>query len=240
MTGRIYARNTLSSPKLIAHRGYAVQLPQNSLSAFRRAGELGFWAIETDVHATRDGVLVCCHNDTVDGQYSGSGKIADFTWEELSRLRRLQAPQERMPLFSEYLEICRASGSLPFIEIKTAAPEQVLQAALEKFPVEDIILSCIQLEPLLQARRACPGVFLHHIFTTPEKLCRLTALGRCGVSFRVASLTDAPAGLIEWTHEQGALICLRAGDTPEAVRGMVAAGLDYIPTNCVTWEQVRS
>ena len=45
--------------KLIAHRGYAVHAPQNSLEAFETAGRLGYWAIETDVHKTLDGVLVC-------------------------------------------------------------------------------------------------------------------------------------------------------------------------------------
>ena len=52
MYERIYAKNTAAAPKLIAHRGLAVDHPQNTLSAFRAAGETGFWAIETDVHKT--------------------------------------------------------------------------------------------------------------------------------------------------------------------------------------------
>ena len=58
---RIYQRQTLDQPKLIAHRGFAVSAPQNSLSAFRAAGERGFWAIETDVRAAGDGVLARRH-----------------------------------------------------------------------------------------------------------------------------------------------------------------------------------
>ena len=57
--------------KLIAHRGYAVHAPQNSLEAFEAAGKLGYWAIETDVHKTKDGVLVCNHDATVDHMFNG-------------------------------------------------------------------------------------------------------------------------------------------------------------------------
>ena len=62
--------------RLIAHRGYAIHAPQNSAEAFEAAGRLGFWAIETDVRRTLDGVLVCCHDATVDSMFCGSGEIS--------------------------------------------------------------------------------------------------------------------------------------------------------------------
>ena len=46
-----------SFPRLIAHRGFTPLAPENSLFAFEVAGRLGFWAIESDVHETRDGLL---------------------------------------------------------------------------------------------------------------------------------------------------------------------------------------
>ena len=58
------------------------------------------------------------------------------------------------------------------------------------------------------------------------------------MSYKYADLNEVPEGLVEAAHRMGALVCLRAGDTPEAVRRMIAMGLDYIPTNCVTKEQV--
>ena len=129
MYERIYAKNTAAAPKLIAHRGLAVDHPQNTLSAFRAAGETGFWAIETDVHKTKDGFLVCCHNETVDVTYEGTGRIPDLTWAEIQAMPNRQDKKERMPLFREYLEICKNSGCLPFLEIKTAPPEDILKEA---------------------------------------------------------------------------------------------------------------
>lgn len=235
---RIYWAQTVDRPKLIAHRGYTPAAPQNSLAAFRAAGERGFWAIETDVRAAGDGTLVCCHNDTVDSLYDGTGAVEEGTWAELSRLRYRDAPAERMPLFSEYLDICRAYGAIPFIEIKTAPAAAVLGEALARFMPEELVLSSVCLDHLLEARTLCEGVFLHHIFSTPEQMARLSRTGRCGVSYKYADLAEVPPGLIEETHKRGVLVCLRAGDTPETVRRMIALGLDYIPTNCVTKEQL--
>lgn len=238
MENRINRKQTREAPKLIAHRGFHLASPQNSLSAFRAAGERGFWAIETDVRRSRDGVLVCCHNDTVDSLYDGTGRIEELSWEELSRLRYREAPGEGMPLFREYLAACREGGALPFIETKTDDVEQVLGEALSWFPPEELIVSSIQFSHLLAARAACGGVFLHHIFSTPEQMRQLAELGSCGVSYRYDHLEEVPAGLLEETHRAGVLVCLRAGDTPETVRRMIELGLDYIPTNRVTKEEL--
>src|SRR5699024_12488647 len=79
------SQDHLSVPPFVSHRGYTPMAPENSLPGFAYAGLLGQWAIETDVHLTRDGVLVCCHDEAVDAMYDGTGAIADMTWEELSR-----------------------------------------------------------------------------------------------------------------------------------------------------------
>ena len=86
----IFRPNTSQHPKLIAHRGFTPAAPQNTLAAFQAAGRRGFWAIETDVRKTRDGVLVCCHDADTSSHYQGGGPIAECTYEELSRLRPLR------------------------------------------------------------------------------------------------------------------------------------------------------
>ena len=47
-----------------AHRGARVELPENTMPAFRRALELGADALEIDCHMTRDGVVVVSHDET--------------------------------------------------------------------------------------------------------------------------------------------------------------------------------
>ena len=55
----------MSEIKVIAHRGANKYAPQNTIPAFERAIELGVDGFETDIHLTKDGVPVICHNYTV-------------------------------------------------------------------------------------------------------------------------------------------------------------------------------
>jgi len=56
--------NGSTLPQVIAHRGYKAAYPENSMAAFRGAVDVGVHGIETDVHATRDGVVVLSHVST--------------------------------------------------------------------------------------------------------------------------------------------------------------------------------
>ncbi|MEP7052112.1 MAG: glycerophosphodiester phosphodiesterase [Pseudomonadota bacterium] len=48
---------------VFAHRGAAAERPENTLTSFRRALELGADALETDVHLTADGEIVAAHDE---------------------------------------------------------------------------------------------------------------------------------------------------------------------------------
>ena len=71
---------------VIAHRGSNKVAPQNTLPAFQRAIDEGTDGFETDVHVTKDGKLVICHNYTVDATSDGRGAITDYTLGELKKM----------------------------------------------------------------------------------------------------------------------------------------------------------
>lgn len=239
--GTIFAtRNSYRNPKIIVHRGYHMVAPENSLPAFRAAGEMGAWAIETDVHATKDGVLVCCHNPTVDSYCSGTGEISEMTYAELSELRIVKGrgltlypdADYRIPTFREYLEICRNYGSVPFIEFKT--PEIVEEALLEvrRLSLEDYcVLSAVPYEIIERCREASDRAFVHWIFGNEENAPTLAELGYAGMSYKIKNLDDVPEGLVDRTHALGLRVCMRAADTREEARRSIEIGLDYFPSN---------
>jgi glycerophosphoryl diester phosphodiesterase len=60
-----------------AHQGGAKEAPSSTIYAIEQALSHGVSAIELDVHATKDGDLVVCHDPTLDRTTNGSGRIAE-------------------------------------------------------------------------------------------------------------------------------------------------------------------
>ena len=73
-------------PILMAHRGSRVLWPENTMMAFQGAIDLGCRYLETDLHATADGVLVCFHDDTLDRTTDATGQVVHRTFAELARI----------------------------------------------------------------------------------------------------------------------------------------------------------
>jgi glycerophosphoryl diester phosphodiesterase len=71
---------------VFAHRGGGGRWPQNTLYAFNQAAKLGVDALETDIHTTADGVIVVCHDPTVDETTNGHGQIHGMTLAQLKQL----------------------------------------------------------------------------------------------------------------------------------------------------------
>jgi len=81
---------------VVAHRGchnpapahgFPGHAPENSLSGLERCVALGVDMLETDIRRAADGTLVMFHDATVERTTDGSGKVAEMTWAQLSRLR---------------------------------------------------------------------------------------------------------------------------------------------------------
>ena len=71
------------TPEIIAHRGASYLAPENTLSAFRKAMEIGADGVEMDVQQTSDKKLVIHHDYIIDLHTDISGKIYDITEGEL-------------------------------------------------------------------------------------------------------------------------------------------------------------
>jgi len=69
-----------------AHQGGAREAPSSTLFAIGEAIDSGATAIELDVHATKDGELVVCHDPTLERTTEASGPIASRTYAEIERL----------------------------------------------------------------------------------------------------------------------------------------------------------
>ncbi|TYT63434.1 glycerophosphodiester phosphodiesterase [Natrialba swarupiae] len=88
--------------RLIAHRGFASESPENTIVAVRSATEYAD-AVEFDVRRCGSGELVVIHDETIDRVTGGIGTVADSSLEELKTHTILES-DERIPTLEEMLE----------------------------------------------------------------------------------------------------------------------------------------
>lgn len=98
-------------PQAIAHRGYKAAFPENTMGAFKGAVEIGAQAVETDVHLTKDGVIVLSHDETLKRCFNHEGKIIEHDWEFISTLRTTKEPHQAMPRLLDLLEYLALPGN---------------------------------------------------------------------------------------------------------------------------------
>lgn len=131
-----------SKPLIVAHRGLLRHAPENTLANFRACLEirLGF---EFDVERTKDGHLVCIHDNTVDRTTNGTGKVADLT---LKQIRELDAGSwfdpkfagEKVPTVDEVLKLVaeyREHNILIAVDLKAENVGQDVVRLAEKHTV---------------------------------------------------------------------------------------------------------
>jgi glycerophosphoryl diester phosphodiesterase len=116
------------SPRLrvVAHRGLLLHAPENTLAAFRACLELRI-GFEFDVRRSKDGVLVCVHDESLDRTTTGRGKVADLTLQQLKQLdagswfdpafqgEAIPTVEEILALLAEY----RSRPVLVCVDLKT-------------------------------------------------------------------------------------------------------------------------
>lgn len=130
--------------RYVAHRGYHVQAPENTMPAFAAAAEAGYQFLESDVHFTKDGVAVLCHDSTInatarnaDGsKIVGVKSIQFMTYEELLQYDFGIAAGEayrgtRIPTFQEWIAFCREADVTPYIELKSRMTTEQVQTLMQ-------------------------------------------------------------------------------------------------------------
>jgi glycerophosphoryl diester phosphodiesterase len=164
----------------MAHAGGKGTRPENTLLACEQALLDGADVLELDVHATADGVLVVIHDDTVDRTTDGTGRVKDFTLDELRLLDAGHAfttddgatyPYRGMGLQIPTLEeVFDAFPDVPYVlEIKQVDPpivEPFIELCRDKGVLDRLIIASFWEEPLVEVRQQLPDVPTN--FAVPE------------------------------------------------------------------------
>jgi glycerophosphoryl diester phosphodiesterase len=143
----------LPRPLAFAHRGGASHYPENSWRAFEHAVGLGYSYLETDAHATADGVLVAFHDRTLDRVTDRAGRIADLPYAEVRGARI--AGSDPIPLVEDLLGTW--PGARFNIDVKDEPAVRPLAEVLRRTGAWDrVCITSFSGHRLAAVRRALP------------------------------------------------------------------------------------
>jgi glycerophosphoryl diester phosphodiesterase len=142
-------------PRVFAHRGLALDAPENTLLAFAKALAIGVTHLETDVHGSADGVAIISHDPDLTRLAGRKVRVSQLTSHELRRIQ-LGAGQG-------YCSLAEALDAFPTarfnIDIKSADAVAPTVAAIRDSGATDrVLVGSFSPARRLAAVRALPGV----------------------------------------------------------------------------------
>ena len=252
-TGHAYLDGARGSGGVIAfaHRGGAyhpeIEGLENTLAAFRHAVDLGYRYLETDVHVTRDGVLLAFHDAVLDRVTDRRGAVAELTYADV-RLARVGG-REEVPALVELLE---AFPDARFnIDLKSdAAVDALADLVAARGEWDRLLVGSFSYARLERFRRLTGGrvptsatpVEAVAFVLLPGRLADLVTRRRVAAlqlpHRRTLRLAGRPVpvpvvtrGLVRRAHAAGKHVHVWTIDDPEEMRELLGKGVDGLFTD---------
>lgn len=220
-------------PIPFAHRGGASEAPENTMPAFQHAVDLGYTYLETDVHATSDGVLVAFHDDDLLRTTGRPGKISELAWSEVSTA--LVDGREPIPRLEELAEAfpdarlnidCKSDGAIP-----------ALSSAIRRCDLLDrVCVGAFSTTRLRRLRRELGERLLTSM--GPSEVAALKLRGRPRGPSRVAQVpvrqrrvVVADARFVRRAHAAGVVVHVWTIDDVAEMERLLDLGVDGIMTD---------
>ncbi|MGN0486076.1 MAG: glycerophosphodiester phosphodiesterase [Acutalibacteraceae bacterium] len=234
---------------VISHRGANRYAPQNTLPAFERSVKIGTDGFETDVHITRDGKIVLCHNYTIDETSNGKGNIADMTLDQLKSYDfgsyfSKKFAGTKIPTIDEFLSFVETTDiSLLNIEIKspkqneTAIVRETMKAVKEHGLFDKLLISSFDPRLLVEAKQIdknCKTGFLYSPNSplVPKMAWRPVAFAQSiGADALHPHFVFVNKRYVEDAHKAGILVNPWTVDSDRMVTKMIDCGVDGIITD---------
>jgi len=226
-----------------AHRGGARHPElaglENTLVAFEHAVRLGYTYLETDVHATSDGVLLAVHDAALDRVTGTSATIAATTYDVLADA--LVGGREAIPRMDELLE--HFPGARFNIDLKSESAVPLLADLVERTRAHDRVCvgSFSERRPsrfrALVSRPVATsygpvGVSLSRF--APRRLAEMVLRGRgdaLQVPHRLRGVTIVTERFVERAHRAGRPVHVWTVDEPAAMEALLDLGVDGLMTD---------
>ncbi len=204
---------------LTAHRGVQAEAPQNTIPAYEKAVEYGYYTAECDIQLTKDNEWVLNHNSDTDAMFCEQAEISECTLAELKTFSYKTGANFwkyedlRIPTLGEYLDVFVGSDTRPQIEIKAENFDmlyKIIDEVKARCMEKQAIIITFNYEQLKFIDEMNTGIELWYLCDTitPEIIEKAEALNsECWLSPDFASNTaetiqlaiDAGIGCSFWT-----------------------------------------
>ncbi len=221
--------------QVAAHRGASEHLPANTRASFTQAIVEKADLIETDIHRTSDGVLVCAHDPVAHGHI-----IHEVTY---ARLNEHVDTAEKVPTLIELCEIAREHAQLD-IEIKETGYEaQILETlAAEGMGEHDYVITSFSHEALTKVRQLSTDVRTGLITFVAHPHLR-QVLDGCGADFVVSHHSTVNGhglgDMLGAARRQGIEVWAWTVNEQDDLMELLEGGVQVIITDRPAWAKLQ-
>ena len=159
---------------ITAHRGSSGEAPENTMSAYLLAIEMGSHFAELDVQETTDDVLILYHDKTYNRTAGVSANVWDLSYESIKEFdvgswKNEAYRGEPIPLFSDIIDSVNGRMLLN-VEIKMnghqdGLTEHVIQALEEKDFIDKCIVTSFDFNAIDKVRKINPKIVVGYVFS---------------------------------------------------------------------------
>ncbi len=221
-----------------AHRGGAVDFPENTMAAFQAAVEMGFTYLETDAYATRDGVLLSFHDDRLDRVTNHQGAIEELDYAAVKPARI--GGQEPIPLLEDLIA---AFPDARFnIDPKhDACVEPLIEAIKRTGAVERVCIGSFSDKRLQRMRDALGPKLCTSLGPLGTARLRFSAWGLPMGGFSAVGCAQIPViqsgftlgnkSMVDRAHKAGLQVHIWTIDDPDEMNRLLDMGVDGLMTD---------
>ena len=227
--------------KILAHRGFSGNYPENTMLAFKKAIEAGAEGIELDVHLTKDKKLVIIHDETINRTSDYKGWIKDMTYEELEKIDfsykyKGKVPFQKIPTLREYFELVKDEDIITNVELKNSVydypnlEQAVYDLICEYNLKEKVVLSSFNHESMLRMKAIDSSLYCGFL-TECWMLHPETYVSAYEIEAYHPYTPSLSKEVVENLHQCGIEVNTWTVNTKEEIERMIAFRVDGIITN---------
>lgn len=229
--------------RCFSHRGGRMEHDENTLSAFEASYKVGYRSFETDIRMTKDGAMVITHDSSLERTTDGTGTIEEKTEAEIRSLNTKKG--NKMLFLDELLDFFKGK-ELAYVEF------EMKTKPVELYPEERLHAYCDKLYDAVMAIKPANATF---VFTSGDyrglrylqskhpdvdlllitsKPCCKETIDLCkamGIKRMGATMDGTSREAVNKAHEEGLIVSLWPGHSPEDFMLGAYLGCDYMCTD---------